>query len=247
MKPSKSAAGSGSPPPPLPKTQVLVATALPKALRSDGAEARSRLLNSALNLFAKNGFSKTSTREIATAAGVNIASISYYFGDKAGLYHAVFTEPLGCPSDDIPLYDQPHFSLRESLDGFFKSFLEPLKQGELVQQCMRLHYREMLEPTGLWAKELEHGIMPAHMALANTLQRHMGLNALDDELHRLTYAVTALALHLFICDEVIVALTPQLRNSPEAVDQSAQRLADFAQAMVIGDIARRASLKAATV
>ena len=212
----------------------------PKALRSDGTEARCRLLNCALNLFAKYGFSKTSTRAIATAAGVNIASISYYFGDKAGLYNAVFTEPLGCPSDDIPLYDQPHFNLRESLDGFFKSFLEPLKQGEVVQQCMRLHYREMLEPTGLWQKELQHGIMPAHMALASTLQRHMGVKQIDDELHRLTFAVTALALHLFICDEVIVALTPQLRNSPAAIDLSAQRLADFAEAMVKAEMARRA-------
>src|SRR4051812_38465331 len=63
--------------------------------RSDGAEARERLLHTALKLFAEKGFSKTSTREIAQAAGANIASISYYFGDKAGLYRAVYTEPLG--------------------------------------------------------------------------------------------------------------------------------------------------------
>ena len=46
-------------------------------------------------LFAQQGFAKTSTREIAEAAGTNIAAISYYFGDKAGLYRAVFFEPQG--------------------------------------------------------------------------------------------------------------------------------------------------------
>jgi hypothetical protein len=70
-----------------------------KPLRSDGFEARNRLLDAALALFAEKGFAKTSTREIALAAQVNIASISYYFGDKAGLYRAVFTDPRCNPND----------------------------------------------------------------------------------------------------------------------------------------------------
>ena len=64
---------------------------------SPGEDARSRLLRSGLRLFAQQGYSKTSTRELAEDAGVNVASISYYFGDKAGLYRAVFFEPLGAP------------------------------------------------------------------------------------------------------------------------------------------------------
>ena len=82
----------------------------PKTLRSDGVEARNRLLDSALALFAEKGFAKTSTREIAQAAQVNIASISYYFGDKAGLYKAVFTDPRCNPSvppDQIDDASQP--------------------------------------------------------------------------------------------------------------------------------------------
>ena len=48
-------------------------------------------------LFAEKGFAKTSTREIAQAAQVNVASISYYFGDKAGLYRAVWIDPRCSP------------------------------------------------------------------------------------------------------------------------------------------------------
>ncbi|MBW8723366.1 MAG: CerR family C-terminal domain-containing protein, partial [Polaromonas sp.] len=128
--------------------------------RSDGAHARAHLLHTALRLFSEKGFAKTSIRDIAQAAGANVAAISYYFGDKAGLYRAVFTEPLGSARDDIALYNQPGFTLRQSLEGFFSGFLEPLRQGELVQLSTRLHFREMLEPTGLWAEEIDQGIKP---------------------------------------------------------------------------------------
>jgi AcrR family transcriptional regulator len=128
--------------------------------RSDGAEARGHLLLAALRLFAERGFSKTSTRDIAQAAGANVAAISYYFGDKAGLYRSVFTEPLGA-CDDISRYQPAHLSLRQALEGFIAGFLEPLKQGDLAQQLTRLHFREMLEPTGLWAEQIKLQIKPA--------------------------------------------------------------------------------------
>ena len=135
-----------------------------KPLRSDGLEARGRLLDAALQLFADQGFSKTSTREIALAAQVNVASISYYFGDKAGLYRAVFEDPRRNPGTDPAQFNQPGMPLREALSILMRGFSEPLKQGDLVQSCMKLHYREMLEPTGVWRDEIENNIRPAHKA-----------------------------------------------------------------------------------
>ncbi|HYW56961.1 MAG TPA: DUF1956 domain-containing protein [Polaromonas sp.] len=209
--------------------------------RSDGVEAREHLLLAALRLFAEKGFAKTSTREIAQAAGANIAAISYYFGDKAGLYRAVFTEPLGSAKDDIALYDQPDFTLRQSLQGFIGSFLAPMKQGELVQQCSRLHYREMLEPTGVWAEEIDKGIKPAHAALVALLGRHLGVARVDDDLHRLAFSITGLALQMFITREVIESVRPRLINTPKAIDLWASRLVDFAEAMVAAEATRRQS------
>ena len=207
--------------------------------RSDGAEARERLLHTALRLFAEKGFSKTSTREIAQAAGANIASISYYFGDKAGLYRAVYTEPMGSASDDIALYDQPHFTLRQSLEGFFSSFLKPMKPGDLVQLCMRLHFQEMLEPTGLWPKQIDCDIKPAHAALSAVLSRHLAIKKADDDVHRLAFSIAGLALQMFICHDVINAILPKLIGSPAAVDQWAERLVDYAEAMVAVEASRR--------
>jgi TetR/AcrR family transcriptional regulator, regulator of cefoperazone and chloramphenicol sensitivity len=207
--------------------------------RSDGAHARAHLLLAALRLFSEKGFTKTSIRDIAHAAGANVAAISYYFGDKAGLYRAVFTEPLGSARDDIALYNQPHFTLRQSLEGFFSSFLEPLRQGELVQLCMKLHFREMLEPTGLWAEEIDQGIKPAHTALVTVLCRHLGLTKADDEVHRLAFSITGLALQMFLSREVVEAIRPQLFGTPEALEQWAVSLVAYAEAMVGVEMARR--------
>jgi hypothetical protein len=56
--------------------------------------ARQKLVQAALVTFAEKGYEGASTREIADKAGANISSIRYYFGDKAGLYRAAYTEPL---------------------------------------------------------------------------------------------------------------------------------------------------------
>ncbi|AEG94824.1 CerR family C-terminal domain-containing protein [Ramlibacter tataouinensis] len=193
----------------------------------------------ALKLFAEKGFAKTSTREIAQAAGANVAAIRYYFGDKAGLYRAAFVEPMGSPRDDIPLYDQPQLPLRQSLEIFMRCFLEPMKQGELVQHCTRLHFREMLEPTSVWQEEIENGIRPAHAALARILCRHLGLAQADDEVHRLGFAIVALPIHLYICRDIIDAISPRLLADEAAIDRSVQRLAELAMALVEAEAVRR--------
>ena len=210
--------------------------------RSDGAHARAHLLHAALRLFSEKGFAKTSIRDIAQAAGANVAAISYYFGDKAGLYRAVFTEPLGSARDDIALYNQPHFTLRQSLEGFFAGFLEPLRQGELVQLSTRLHFREMLEPTGLWAEEINNGIKPAHAALVKVLCRHLDLSKADDEVHRLAFSITGLAIQMFVSREVVDTIRPQLFDAPDAVEQWAASLVAYAEAMVTVETARRQHL-----
>ncbi|MBU8684710.1 forespore capture DNA-binding protein RefZ [Bacillus haynesii] len=46
---------------------------------------KDRIIESAVELFNQKGFSGTSVREIARAANVNVAHISYYFNGKGGL------------------------------------------------------------------------------------------------------------------------------------------------------------------
>lgn len=54
-------------------------------------QTRAALIAAALDLFGRKGFDATSTRDIAAAAGVNIAGIAYHFGGKDGLRTACAT------------------------------------------------------------------------------------------------------------------------------------------------------------
>lgn len=210
-----------------------------RAQRSDGAEARTRLLHAALRLFADKGFAKTSTRQIAQAAGVNIAAISYYFGDKTGLYKATFTEPMGSPRDMMPVFSQPGLSTHGALEAFFTHFLEPMKRGEMVQQCLRLHIREMLEPSSQWAEELMHDIQQPHAALVGVLCRHLGLKRADDDVHRLAFSISSLAVMLFVNQEVIQSIRPGLIKTAKAIETWTPRLIEEAAALIELEVRRR--------
>ncbi|MGJ7541611.1 TetR/AcrR family transcriptional regulator [Variovorax sp. LT1R16] len=221
------------PPPPPPQT---------RGPRSDGVEARSRILYTALRLFAEGGFAKTSTREIAKAAGVNIAAISYYFGDKAGLYSATFNEPMGGnPGDLVKLFEDPELPMHEALRLCMNAYVEPLKRGEIVRQCMRLHMREMVEPTSQWAEELERDVRGPHEALVGILCRHLGVKKADDDVHRLALAVSGLAMQLFVMQDIVDTLRPSLLKSAQSIDTWADRLHRYAMAMIDAEAARRAA------
>lgn len=226
----------------VPEPPLSAGPAAPKQLRSDGLEARTRLLDAALVLFADRGFAKTSTREIALAANVNVASISYYFGDKAGLYRAVFTDPRSNPSVEPSSIDQPGQSLESSLRAMLNTFTEPMKNGVAMQNCMKLHIREMLEPTGLWQAEIDDNIKPAHMALVQTLCRHLGVTQPDDDVHRLAFSIVGLGMILHVGSDVIQAIRPALIGSPAAIDAYAEHMLFAALAMVEGEVARRQAL-----
>ena len=216
-----------------------------RAARSDGQEARQHLLLTALALFAEKGFAKTSTREIAQAAGANIAAISYYFGDKAGLYAACFAEPMGGNAGDLTqLYAAADLPVREALRLFLVSYVEPLKQGEIVRQCMRLHLREMLEPTSQRAQEVERDIKGPHRVLVGILSRHLGV-APDDNVHRLAFAITGLALQLFVTHDFIDAIRPSLMRDAASIDRWAAQLVLYAHALLDDEVRRRAALAAA--
>ena len=210
-----------------------------RALRQDGEQSRERLLRAGLALFAQQGFDKTSTREIAESAQTNVAAISYYFGDKAGLYRAVFFESQGSPEDDIARYTDPQLSLEQSLRSLYASFQEPLRHGDMARQCMKLHAREMIEPTGLWEEEIKTGIRPMHQALVAVLCRHFGVTRADDDVERLAVCISGLGVHMHVGRDVTDVIAPSLNAHPDSLDLWMERLVMYAQAMVAAESRRR--------
>lgn len=206
--------------------------------RSDGERSRERLLLAAMQLFGEQGFSRTTIREIAKAGNANVGAISYHFGDKAGLYDACFTALCKPIRDNIALYDQPHFTLREALFNYYRQMVAPLLAGQDAELFMRLFYREMLEPTGIWKREINNNIKPEHMALVSILCRHLRLSEADGKIHLLAYAISSMGAQMVTWRDVVKAITPELMASPDAIFAWVEQLVDMAEAMIESEKAR---------
>jgi len=207
---------------------------------TEGHDARSRLVMSALRLFAERGYEGATTREICEAAGANVSAIRYYFGDKAGLYRAAFTEPMGDAPCGANLGAYAELAMPDALKLLFRDFLEPLKRGEETRLVMKLHFREMIEPTGVWQEEIDAEIKPQHEALVGMLTRHLSLPVIDVDVHRLAFSIIGMAVHFYVGLDVVSNVAPEMLGSVEAIDVLGERLADYAWSMVEGEARRRA-------
>jgi AcrR family transcriptional regulator len=218
----------------------------PKRRSAQGGDnserSRERLLQAALSLFAGQGYARTSTREIAELAGANLAAISYYFGDKAGLYRAVLSELREHPHQNPARFSAADMSLAEALRGYFAAYVEPLRQGHAARQCMKLQLRELLEPTGLWQAEISDAQRGTHDALLGVLCRHLGLVRLDDELAGLGSSIAALGMHLHLGHDQYDSPAASAAGNDVALDRWLDRLVRFSLAMVAAEQQRRCAL-----
>jgi AcrR family transcriptional regulator len=77
-----------APPPAAPLSKSAEWRAAGASQTDRGRESAERILAAGIACFAAKGYSGTTTREVAAAAGANIASLAYHFGGKEGLYRA---------------------------------------------------------------------------------------------------------------------------------------------------------------
>ena len=196
---------------------------------------RQRLLEAAGEIFAEKGFEAATVRDICTAGGANIAAVNYYFGDKQGLYRSAFLEPMVLlgegPQTQAAVLD-PALTLQQALRQMYWQRLNVLQQDELVQCCVRLHIREMLEPTGLRQYEIDTQIRPSHQALWELICRHLGLADVDTGIQRLTLTLIGMTLHYIAMQDVTQSVCPQVLQQPQALEQLVEELSRFGLAMV---------------
>ncbi|TFW19967.1 TetR/AcrR family transcriptional regulator [Duganella callida] len=209
-----------------------------RKLRTDGAQARERVLLAALQLFVARGYHNTSVREIAAQADVNSASIRYYFGDKAGLYRAALYEPVREHlSDERAPFDAPGLSLEQALRRYTRKRLLPLGGGELILLSVRLRMRESFEPTGLLDDESLK--REQEQRLLQLLARALDVPQGDAELAALGYSIRALTAYPYLSREQICRADPALFATPGALEVWVTRLTSYACAMVEAERQRR--------
>jgi AcrR family transcriptional regulator len=146
------------------------------ATRSRGAESRERQIVVAAELFASRGFNGVSVRDVAAAADVNVAAISYHFGGKQGLYQAALERlmeemaPVGRPViehinglfEDGP---PDKLVLRESMEFVVRHILSTMLSGDLPQWVTQTVLREFQQPTPDYRPMLDERVLPLHQAI----------------------------------------------------------------------------------
>jgi AcrR family transcriptional regulator len=104
------------------------------------SDSRARLLEAARALFARNGYEGTSVRAITGRAKANLGAVTYHFGSKEALYHAVieqFIVPVAERLAAISASDEPALSRLETV------LRELLKQTAAHPEMPALMIREM--------------------------------------------------------------------------------------------------------
>lgn len=209
-----------------------------------GVLAREHLVAAATRIFAAKGYAAATTREICEAAGANVAAIHYYFGDKEGLYRAVLMRPITEMADAFGRFDDPALSFEESMRMFLGPFLGNLSRVDdcsdgLDAQVMRVHLREMIDPSKVFQEVIEQIVVPAHNALANVIARHCGLKQADADIHQLAFALVAMAHDYCMSREFMKMLAPDVLNQPQAKDRILDRLVGYSGALLDHEIGRR--------
>ncbi|HTU37004.1 MAG TPA: TetR/AcrR family transcriptional regulator, partial [Acidimicrobiales bacterium] len=95
--------------------------------QGEGPTTRRRILQIALSLMSQRGVDGTSMRDLASAAGLNVASLYHYFPSKRDLLEAVLVEqgylPITAPpgEDGAPA---PDLTLSEMLADYMRNMFE---------------------------------------------------------------------------------------------------------------------------
>lgn len=94
------------------------------------------LLAAARLLFARHGYNGASVRAITTRARANLGAVTYHFGSKRALYHAIissFVEPLARRVDEAAAHPGPAL---DGIDAVIRAYFDYLAENPDLPRLM---------------------------------------------------------------------------------------------------------------
>ena len=143
-----------------------------RKLTGKGERVREKMIETTVHILQQQGFKKATVRSIAKAAGVNIASVRYYFGSKEELIGAALEYMMGnlenivsylddnrlTASERLKKYIIAYFHLAREHPALFRSISNPSSEDAkdtyfiylslLHSQCWEKVIRNVAEVTG---------------------------------------------------------------------------------------------------
>lgn len=139
--------------------------------KAQGEETRATLVSVGARLFAQNGYDGVSMRTLAAEAEVNLATVGYHFGGKAGLYEAILQDLIDSRDELFPTLeeveekgneagDDPH-ARGEVVDWFITRLAHGMLGHEHDHWPIFIISRELAQPSDLYPKLDEEFFQPA--------------------------------------------------------------------------------------
>lgn len=98
---------------------------------STGGSTPEALVKAALELFAQQGYDGTSVRAITRRAGANLGAITYHFGSKEALYHAVLVAANAAIDERIMAVVNDEGAPLDRIVGFVKALFDVFAEQPL--------------------------------------------------------------------------------------------------------------------
>lgn len=160
-----------------------------------GMETLNRIVEAAIPLFARHGLRGTTVRHVCAAAGVNVASVNYYFRSKEGLYRAVhervfpdMTKPLLA----LPATVHDAASWETALTAWVDMALGfTTREDPPYVWASQLYAHERAAPSSVFPYLYENMYRPIEHSLIALIRMGLPANAPADEVKRWTSTTIA--------------------------------------------------------
>lgn len=91
-----------------------------------------KIFDAATELFLEKGVDRTSVREIANKAGINLALMNYYFRSKENLFDAIFTMLVKNNSRKLIKILDSDMGLEEKVRSYVEAYIDMLSENPLL-------------------------------------------------------------------------------------------------------------------
>lgn len=101
-----------------------------KKVQKKDLSTEEKILQAARKVFTEKGYAATRTRDIADAAGINIALLNYYFRSKEKLFFKIMTETVeSLFSFMLPIISNDETSLDDKIIVFVEKYIEVVSEN----------------------------------------------------------------------------------------------------------------------
>ena len=198
----------------------------------DKPNSKKRILWAAGEIFSETGYRQTTVRQISRRAGVNVASINYYFQSKDNLY----VETLRYWKD-IAFQKYPReFGTSQSdppeirLEGFIRSFVYRILDSGVESRFGKLMAREFTDPTGALDVIIEETMRPMFSLIASIIGRIINKDPLSDKVLYCTSSIIGQCLYFLYARPIYRRLIGEQKAKSLAMDDIADHICRFSLA-----------------